>query len=415
MGNPHDVAAHETVDLGNRRVGTLYKPADGVPVSPVAVVTNYVALMQGMELAKRGYLTLAMPDRQNAVANPDELFRDISDAVSYMKRYPGVEKAVGLSWSGGCTTLSAYQAIAEHGVAVFKTDGMLIPCSDIGELTPADGVIFLDSNWGNGAMTLFSLDPAVPETGGLPLDPELDMYNPANGFDPNGSRYGDDFIRKFQKAQAGRMNRLIDRALERVAAIDAGKGHYIDDEPLVIPGGAQFAPYNKLFPHDVRLLSHTKEAYALLHADGTETREVIHTARLPRGGRNASGYYKQTARVTSVKDFLKTCAIRAAAEFSYSQDAVTGLEWDTCYTCTTGNVKRVSCPALVMGMTGNYEFLAAEEIYRRLASADKTIAFVEGANHDFTPNKAAEKTQGQFGDTVKTVFDYVDRWLRGRG
>ena len=76
----------------------------------------------------------------------------------------------------------------------------------------------------------------------------------------------------------------------------------------------------------------------------------------------------------------------------------------------------VSGPLLVMGMTGGYEFIAAEIIYENTKKiADKTIAFVEGATHVFSTAKDSEEYPGQFGDTVKTTFDYVDKWLSKKG
>ena len=76
----------------------------------------------------------------------------------------------------------------------------------------------------------------------------------------------------------------------------------------------------------------------------------------------------------------------------------------------------VSAPLLVMGMTGGYEFLAAEIIHENTPKiADKTIAFVEGATHTFDPARDCEAYPGQFGDTIKTMFDYVDRWLSQPG
>jgi hypothetical protein len=67
---------------------------------------------------------------------------------------------------------------------------------------------------------------------------------------------------------------------------------------------------------------------------------------------------------------------------------------------------------LIMGLTGGYEFLAAEVIYERAtATTDKTIAFVEGATHNFEPETATEAYPGQYGDTVSTCFDYVTRWI----
>ena len=61
-------------------------------------------------------------------------------------------------------------------------------------------------------------------------------------------------------------------------------------------------------------------------------------------------------------------------------------------------------------MTGSYEGLAAEEIYSNAAGTDKTIAFVEGAGHNFD-NQGRE----EFGDTQKIVFDYADKWMSTSG
>ena len=63
---------------------------------------------------------------------------------------------------------------------------------------------------------------------------------------------------------------------------------------------------------------------------------------------------------------------------------------------------------LVMTM---FNKTVAETIYNMAASEDKTIAFVEGATHKFTPAKHLEKFPGQFGDTMKTLHDFVDEWL----
>lgn len=71
----------------------------------------------------------------------------------------------------------------------------------------------------------------------------------------------------------------------------------------------------------------------------------------------------------------------------------------------------IEVPALIMGMTAGWEFLASETIYNMTASQDKTIAFVEGATHRFTPAKHLEKMPGEFGDTIKTIHDFVDEWL----
>ena len=93
-----------------------------------------------------------------------------------------------------------------------------------------------------------------------------------------------------------------------------------------------------------------------------------------------------------------------------------GVDWLSSYSCTPGNMMGVSAPTLLMGMTGGYEFLAAEIIHENTPKiTDKTIAFVEGASHGFFPARECEQYPGQFGDTVKSMFDYVDRWLGQSG
>jgi hypothetical protein len=93
-----------------------------------------------------------------------------------------------------------------------------------------------------------------------------------------------------------------------------------------------------------------------------------------------------------------------------------GIDWLSSYNCTPGNVTGVSAPLLVMGMTAGYEFVAAEIIYEMAQKcSDKTIAFVEGANHGYFTAKECEAYPGQFGDTVKTLYDYVDKWLSQKG
>ena len=62
-----------------------------------------------------------------------------------------------------------------------------------------------------------------------------------------------------------------------------------------------------------------------------------------------------------------------------------------------------------MGLTIYYSFKSNAK------SADKTIAFVEGANHGYTTCTRCEKTPGQFGDTLETTYDYIDGWLSKSG
>ena len=67
--------------------------------------------------------------------------------------------------------------------------------------------------------------------------------------------------------------------------------------------------------------------------------------------------------------------------------------------------------AITAAKTNDKEYLAAETICDMAASADKTIAFVEGASHKFTPAHACEAFPGQFGDTMAILHDFIAEWL----
>jgi hypothetical protein len=276
--------------------------------------------------------------------------------------------------------------------------------------------MLVDSNWGLAAMMLFSLDPAViTEENAQALNPELDLFNPKNGFDPKGSKYNDEFIRKFLAQQGRRNSQLIKNALDRLEKINSGKGRFNDDEPFIISGGSFRGYNNRLFAQDVRLMSHTRKAWPLLRGDGSTVTQVVQTVRVPENPSSNTASLERGGLTTTVRDFLNTFALRVTDDYGYNEDSVHGIDWSSSYSCPPGNVEGVTVPLLTMGMTGHWEYLAAETIHEHAKSADKTLVFVEGATHGYTTCTKCEKTPGQFGNTVKTTYDYVDSWLSKTG
>ena len=396
--------------------GALYAPENDADCKNVAVLVmhsdaDYLNFPAGRALAGHGYRTLcANPSRSGE--SLDKKLLDVKACVEYLRSLPGVEKVVLLGHSGGATLMSCYQAVAENGVSCFQDEKKIVPISDVGELPAADALFLLDSNWGNGVMTLLSLDPAVKCDGcGTDLDPAYNLANPDVGYSPDGAHYTDEFIAAYHKAQGARNNRLIDTALERLDALKAGKGAYRDDEPWIIAGASQMAPCNRMFPQDIRLLSHTKGEWPLVHADGSVTVGVIPSLRKPREAKPFTGIYGMGAMNTTVKAYLASQVIRSTADYGYDETHIYGVDWDSSYCCTPGNVRYIHAPMLLLGLTGGYEFLASECIYEMAASEDKTLAFVEGATHMVWPAKDCEEFPGQFGDTVKTTFDFAAKWL----
>ncbi len=407
------------VRLGRRCPGVLYEPVGESKKARISVLVmhsdeDYLTCPTGPELAKRGYRVLCanVEVKEGMLFTMVQKLPSVEAAVQFLRKIPGVEKVVLMGHSGGATLMTCYQKIADSGVASLQGDEKLLPYPENVEFSGADGIMLLDANWGNAAMQLFSLDPAVTdETSGRDLNPELDLFRPENGFNPEGSVFSESFICKYQQGQSERNNALVDLALERYRLICEGKGKFCDDEPFFIPGADQCFMNNKLYAQDVRLMSRTQEPHKLLHADGSATTEIIHSLRGPENPESFTPKMWDGARFLSVKTFLTSYAVRTEPDFGYDETHVWGIDWDSSYACPPGNVVGIHCPMLVMGMTAGWEYLASETIYNLSTSADKEIAFVEGATHKFEPAVHLEKYPGQYGDTMKTLHDYVAGWL----
>lgn len=414
------------IRLGKRIPAVLYEPAEPVEDGrrKIAVLVmhsdeDYLTCPTGPELADRGIAVLCanVVTKEGIIYNMHDKMHCVSEAVRFLQSLDGVEKIILMGHSGGATLMSAYQCLAENGPDVFNESVKLYPYhSSERESPPADGIMFLDANWGNAVMQLFSLDPAVvDESSGMKLDRTIDLFNPENGFKKEGSTYSKEFIERYQKAQGERNMRLVNAALERLALINAGKGNYDDDEPFIIPGAAQSFFNNKLFAQDVRLMSHTRDKRRLIHPDGSVTEEIVYSVRHAENPESMTHSFWEGARFLSVKTFLSDYAVRTEADFGYDTNHVWGIDWASTYDAAPGNVTRIHAPTLVMGMTGGWEYLASETIYNMSVADDKHLAFVEGASHKFTPAREYEKFPCQFGDTMKTLHDYVAGWLTEKG
>ena len=413
------------VHLANGAPGVLYEPAIPGPKMSIALFVmhasgDYLIFSACGELSKRGYRVLCANNSTDKSGtfdpgNTDRILLEMKAGIGWLKSYPGVRKVVLFGHSGGATLMTAYQMIAEGGVAACQGPEKIHKCPAVlGGLPKADGVVLADANWGQAEMVLFSVDPAViDDADGQKLDRALDMYNPANGYSKSGSHYSPDFVHRFLAAEGVRNNALIAKAEARLALIEAGKGDYADDEPFIVAGASFIG--NRLFSEDPALLQHSQKPWPLVHADGSVTTEIIRSLRTSEGRGNPSRLMAMGALKTTVRNFLSSYAIRVGPDFGYDSDGIRGIDWTSTYASPPGNVEGISVPLLTLGMTGHWEGLAAETIYDHARSPDKTIAFVEGATHVYTPCDKCSKPASAFGDTIRTTYDYVDAWLSKPG
>lgn len=398
--------------------GMIYEPVEKCERSKVGIVimhsnVDYTVINMGPELAKRGYVTFQ--GHVTSTSGPhDNKFKDVDAAIRCLKAVDGIQKVIIMGHSGGATLMTAYQRIAENGVKSVKGDDMLYKCTlpDDTVLTPADGIMCIDANYGNGAMTLMSIDPAVlDETSGMKVDPAFHVLNPESGFTPvSGAKYSDEFLDKFFAAQAKRNNEIIDRALAALDKIEKGEGPFRDDMSFCVVAGHQAKPCNKLINQDLSLVGHTKAVHKLLHKDGSVTEEIV-KCRRPQLDLDADASLYDTAYAGSLRTYFDEHAVRALPNYRITECGVEGIDWDHTYNCGPGNIKFIHCPSLFVGLTGGYEYLASEILYDNSPAEDKDCAFVEGADHNFYANAQAEAYPGEFGDTEKVLYDYQAQWL----
>ena len=393
--------------------GVLYTPDSGPPPHVAVLLihrtSNFLSHLATTELAARGFMVLAMnprSDNNEAAVRFEDNALDVKSGIEFLRRQPGITKVILFGHSGGGPATSFYQAVAETGVGYCQGSNKLVECgSGLANLPRADGLILVDAHPGVSVNGLRSLNAAVlDESDPRKIDPSLDPFSPANGYDAKSPHYSDAFKQKYFKAQADRMNRLIDLARERLAAIRRGAGKYPDDDvfPIVRGDGARLMEIDPSVHHA------TKAPRKLLRNDGTIVTQIVESVRpVGQGSEAANAAFATGTRLLTLRSFLSANAIRA-------RDSMDDIDWCSSNNSTPCAVQRISVPLLVTAMGAHYFVRDNELHYEMAASRDKDFVVIEGATHGIRPCTACERTPGQYGNSVRNFFDYVQRWIAAR-
>lgn len=346
-------------------------------------------------LAEKGIAVLSLNTRavnKDDLA-PDEIFEtlllDVAAGVEEMKER-GYEKIVLMGGSAGGPLMSLYQNAAENGNAAFAGERKLYKFPGFFEkggspmrLPKADGLIFRNPIDGTASSFLNRLDPSVVDEATGKRDASLDMYNPANGYDPKTAtaNYSKEFIERYGQAQAARMNRLIDAAQKRLGAMS---GKQISDRD---------SGYLIITRTRARLL------YTDMHlGDGAQPHQVLpgNKQEVPKHDR-VPGHYSLFGETPERNDaiqgttshqltsFLSARAVRARF---VNPMATTLKDWgvdiESTNNTTVGNMMHVAAPWLLFSGTADDKINTAELIYHEAAAKDKKIIVLRGATHGIT-------------------------------
>lgn len=209
---------------------------------------------------------------------------------------------------------------------------------------------------------------------------------------------------KYFKAQAERMNRLIEAALRETQQMKQGAAAYPDDNIFLVVRGAGA----RLMDLDGSIHHGTMKPQKLMRNDGSVVTQVVESVRpAGRGTAAQNASFDTGTRLLTVRSFLSANAIRA-------KDSMDQIDWCSSNNSVPCAVRSISVPVLFTAMGGHY-FIRDNEIhYEQSASKDKDFVVIEGATHNITPCTQCEKTPGQYSNVTKNWADYVQKWINAR-
>jgi pimeloyl-ACP methyl ester carboxylesterase len=186
--------------------------------------TDQTLNYNGPPLVAAGYAVLARSSRwPNNDTNTihEALVLDVAAGIKEL-RNRGCEKVILLGNSGGSAMAAFYQAQARTTPPARLTHTPAGDPYDLNkcDLPPADAVVFVGCHIGQGALLAKLIDGSVvDEEDPVTADPDLDLYDPRNGFrtPPESSKYSEEFLVRYRAAQMARVRRLDVKAHSLIA------------------------------------------------------------------------------------------------------------------------------------------------------------------------------------------------------
>ncbi|HEX5466516.1 MAG TPA: hypothetical protein VFW92_07545 [Candidatus Limnocylindrales bacterium] len=405
--------------------GVLYQGA--TRPSPALVVTTHprsrssMTGFPGPDLAARGVDTLCFDNRfSNSPAGSDldtifeELALDVAAAVQH-GRDLGYRRVVVTGHSAGGPTMAFYQHLATHGPAGLRPDlslsgfaGFIDAAGQPRQLPAADGLVLRSSTVGTAASFLIRLDGSVIDEHSGRRDPRLDPYAPANGFDraQGEAHYEAGFLQAYYRAQAARMQRLIEHAQAALEAAAAGDGPYTDDAFIEVPR-TRANPTTV----DLALATETAEAHPL-YPGGSR---VQIRDRRPLNSEQAANDRCTGAAIHRVRAMLSYRLVQvdpAAFDPLSPEPDGTGIDFLSSNSSTPTSLANLPCPLLILQGTADesnsVKLTSAELDWRAAGSPDKELAFIEGGMHSMLP------VDPSYGDTRSVCADVFAAWVKAR-
>lgn len=385
--------------------GLYYRPKGKNPKTAVLIThprLDYTDFFLTTRLAERGYAVLGQASRwlnDDSRAIQESTLLDIAASIKFLQENYRVERIISVGHSGGGGLFAYYQAQATISPPGRFSSTVAGDPPDLNQfdLPPLDGFIALAAHKGEGLSLLSRLDPAVvDESDPLASDWTLDMFDPRNGYrqPPESSKYSAEFRTRYVAAQLERAKRLdakayalLDRQRRAQRRIKSQEFARLDPlEQMRIRRTAYHEEYMIVYRTAARL------SLTDLSIDPSDRKVGVVGSTDPETGNYGPG---GLSCVTTPRAYLST--------WSGLSSRMT----------TDQNLAKITIPAIVIGGTSDTNVTPGANIrstFEVAAAKDKTIVFVKGATHWFTPEQPAAEGKDTQDEAARIIAD----WLRPR-
>jgi pimeloyl-ACP methyl ester carboxylesterase len=182
-------------------------------------------------LARRGFTAMLVNTRyigNDSMLQMERAIQDLGAAIGWL-RMQGFARITLIGNSGGGALAAFYQEQAENLTVRETPDGRPI------DLRPehfprVDRLALVCAHPGRAEQLLAKIDPSADDLcDPWREDPELDMFNPANG-----PAYAADWLARYRAAQARRLGGIEDWVVERLRHLERSRSAEAADEAFVI-------------------------------------------------------------------------------------------------------------------------------------------------------------------------------------
>lgn len=151
----------------------------------------------------------------------EQALLDVAAGQVFLREW-GFTSVVTLGHSGGGPLFAFYleQAGLDPAARLARTPGGRPTGLADADMPLADGAVFLAPHPGQGRLLLGCIDPSVAdESDPLSVVPDLDPFDPANGFadPPESAHYAEEFLARYRAAQRDRVARIDAVARDHLA------------------------------------------------------------------------------------------------------------------------------------------------------------------------------------------------------